>query len=180
MKSFVRTAAIVGALALPAGTAAAESLGEAGQISIDGAFDLRFTSTSTDADGDESTTLLQIAPALDFFIAPNVSVGGQLLFQYSSGAIDITSVGIAPRVGYVIGLGKLSIWPRAGIGFAYADANDQSVQSLTLNLFAPINYHPVDHFYIGLGPALDLDLYVSDDLAKETSFGVVSVVGGYF
>lgn len=188
MKTFI-FAALVTTLALGA-TAHAESLGATGQIAIAGDFDLSIVSESTDAPDDESDLDIVIAPALDLFLAPNLSVGGQVVFARSDqGALEEQLFGLGARVGYVIGLGKVSIWPRAGFTFARGSVelgdNDVTQTTFTLNVFAPVLYHPVDHFFLGLGPKLDYDVYADNDLdeveaAKTTAIGLVSTVGGYF
>jgi hypothetical protein len=47
----------------------------------------------------------------------------------------------------------------------------------------PVLFHPVEHFFIGLGPyfAMDLSSKVEDeDNYKDTAFGVQATVGGWF
>jgi hypothetical protein len=176
------------ALLLTAATAHAESLGEKGQIAISGDFELAITSDSVE-DGDSSTNIT-IAPALDFFLARNLSVGGQVVFAQNDEELgDVQTFGAAARVGYVIGLGKISIWPRGGLSFARSSfdtaGDDLSVTRLTLNVYAPVLFHPVDHFFLGLGPVFDVDLVADDnsdlfEASKITSIGVVSTIGGYF
>jgi hypothetical protein len=176
------------ALLLTTATAHADSLGQKGQISIAGDFQISIVSESTDADNDESDLDIVISPALDFFIAPNLSVGGQVVFaREDQGDLEAQTFGVGARVGYVIGLGKVSIWPRAGFTFArtsfeFGEA-DTTLTGLSLNVFAPVLYHPVDHFYLGLGPKLDYDVYAdddTDDAPKTTAIGIVSTIGGYF
>jgi hypothetical protein len=180
--------ALVTTLALGA-TAHAESLGTKGQLAIAGDFDLSIVSESSDAENDDSDIDIVIAPALDIFLAPNLSVGGQLIFaQEDQVSFEEQTLGLGARVGYVIGLGKVSIWPRIGFTFAHSERElaiaDVTQTTLALNVFAPVLYHPVDHFFLGLGPQLDYDLYADDDTdaeaAKTTAIGLVSTVGGYF
>ena len=48
--------------------------------------------------------------------------------------------------------------------------------ALALNLFVPVMFHPVEHFFLGFGPALDTDL--SGD-AKVTTFAGRLTLGGW-
>ena len=181
MKSFVYTAAVLGALALTTGTVAADSLGEKGQIAISSDLNINIKSVSSDVENSESTTQIVIAPGADFFIAPNLSVGGFLRYDdIDTEFIDYTSYGAGARVGYVIGLGKISIWPRVGFSLLNIDVNDQGRTYFAVSAFAPLLFHPVDHFFLGLGPEFNYDVYASDDAPQETDLGVTSVVGGYF
>jgi hypothetical protein len=182
------TSMVTIALMLTAATAHAESLGEKGQIAVSGDFELAITSDSVE-DGD-STTNITLAPALDFFLARNLSVGGQVVYAQNGDDLgDVQTFGAAARVGYVIGLGKISIWPRGGLSFARSSfdtpGDDLTITRLTLNVYAPVLFHPVDHFFLGLGPVFDVDLVADDDsdvinARKVTSIGVVSTIGGYF
>jgi hypothetical protein len=188
MKTSTSFATLALLLTTATATAHADSLGQKGQISIAGDFQISIVSESTDADNDESDLDIVISPALDFFIAPNLSVGGQVVFaREDQGELEAQTFGAGARVGYVIGLGKVSIWPRAGFTFArtsfeFGEA-DTTLTGLSLNVFAPVLYHPVDHFYLGLGPKLDYDVYAdddTDDAPKTTAIGIVSTIGGYF
>jgi len=196
MKTSIQAVALASTLAF-GGTAAAEAIGAPGQIAISGDFQIAFASVSSSDDDAESATRIRVAPAGDYFLIPNLSLGGQVVFdQESQGDFTDRTIGVAVRAGYVIGLGKVSIWPRAGLTFDNGNADveflgisgELSTSTLTLNVFAPLLVHPVDHVFIGLGPAFDLDLVVSqsfndndvDDPEKLTAFGVLSTVGGYF
>jgi hypothetical protein len=46
--------------------------------------------------------------------------------------------------------------------------------------FAPLLFHPANHFFLGLGPSFALDLFGSGSAPKATVFGLRSLVGGYF
>ena len=47
-------------------------------------------------------TSVQLRPALDYFVARNISIGGQLRIEYASGdnGVDttITTIGLVPRI----------------------------------------------------------------------------------
>lgn len=142
-----------------------------------------------------SSTVLVLRPAIDFFIADSWSVGGFLGVEYASApGGSSTSVSIGPRVGYNAELTKrLSLWPKAGLAIARTSQTDEGAvlpggggtvvgqssegnTSVQLNLFVPIVFHPVDHFFLGLGPALDQDL--SGD-SKATTVAVRLTIGGW-
>ena len=48
--------------------------------------------------------------------------------------------------------------------------------NLTLNLSAPFLVHPVDHYFLGLSPNLDVDL--TGD-TRTTAFSISFIVGGW-
>jgi hypothetical protein len=178
----------------PAG--AGPAFGNPGQlvISDDLRAGLLYSSLS---EGDASVTDLQLQPAVDYFVIPNLSVGGQLAIRYTTqddgagGSLDTTSVGILPRVGYNIPLGpSASIWPRVALGYVHASAStgvagapSVSGYSIVMEAFVPFLFHPVPHFFIGGGPILSTELAakVEDaDVPKTTNIGLVSTIGGYF
>jgi hypothetical protein len=179
----------------PPPAATGPAFGNAGQlvISDDLRAGLLYTSFS---EGDASATDFQLQPAVDYFVIPNLSVGGQLSIRYntdddgSGDSIDTTLVGIVPRVGYNIPLGSLaSIWPRVALGYVHASIStgvpsvSVSGYSIVLEAFAPFLFHPVPHFFIGGGPIVSTELVskVEDmEVAKTTNIGLVSTIGGYF
>lgn len=168
------------------------AFGGEGQLAVssDAGFSLSNTSISG-ADG--STTTLELRPAVDYFIADYISIGGFLGLDYNSTpGGSSTTFSIGPRVGYNIPLSdRLSLWPKVGLSFASTnqdqddvelpdggtvEADDESNTSLQLNLFAPFMFHPVEHFFIGIGPAFDLDL--TGD-SKATTLAVRLTLGGW-
>jgi hypothetical protein len=159
---------------------ASNTMGAPGQVAIAGDFGINFTHNT---DTDESSLLL--APAVDYFIAPQLSLGGQLMFFYgTNNAFDRTDIGLRVRAGYNIPLRDMfSLYPRAGLGLinynidAAGPAGSASSTVLSLFFYAPFLFHPVPHFFIGLGPALDVGL--TGD-AKTTELGLLSTVGGWF
>lgn len=138
-------------------------------------------------------THFQIGPAADYFVIQNLSVGGLVMFDYqSAGDSSSTRFLIGPRVGYNIPFtDALGLWPKIGFSFTHdsvstdlpsgqTDADltvSRSGSHLTLNLFAPVMFHPVTHFFVGFGPFLDADLSGDN---KVTSFGGRLTIGGWF
>ncbi|HEX2675560.1 MAG TPA: hypothetical protein VHM19_02950 [Polyangiales bacterium] len=163
----------------------AEQFGEKTTLAIssDAAFTIQRTSTSGVSGG---TTTISLAPAADYFVGKELSLGGFLGFEYTkAGNNHGLRFAIGPRVGYNFPLSDLvSIWPRAGVSLAATDATtstplgktSKSDTTFALNLFVPIMFHPATHFFVGFGPFLDADL--SGD-TRTTIFGGRLTVGGW-
>jgi hypothetical protein len=166
--------------------------GEKGQKAISSDVGLSLSTTKVSGVSGSSTVLV-LRPALDFFVADSWSVGGFVGVEYASapgGSSQAISIG--PRVGYNATLNeKLSIWPKVGFAIARTSqtrdgatlpsgmvvpGDDEDHTSVQLNLFVPVMFHPVDHFFLGLGPALDQDL-TGDN--KATTIAVRLTIGGW-
>lgn len=155
--------------------------GGRGQIAISSDAGL-FISHRSPAEG-EGTTQLQLRPAVDYFVADNLSVGGFLGLDYGkTGGSSSTAISIGPRVGYNIPLSEMfSVWPKVGFSFSSTSSKypapepDRSNTAFQLNLFAPFLLHPAQHFFIGFGPALDVDL--SGDNKATTIAGRLTLGG---
>ncbi len=155
-----------------------------------------------------SATQFGLAPAADFFVVDNLSLGAQVLFsltavspasptapgQLQTPSTTVTTLGIAPQIGYNIALGSsVSFWPKAF--FAYATTsqsnNYPSYAVASVGLFAPLLFHPMRHFYLGLGPDVSRQVANSESAStgsvtttiypnKTTSLGFMATFGGYF
>ena len=164
--------------------------GDKGQITISSDAGLSISSTSTSG-VDGSTTNLTLRPAIDYFVVNNVSVGGFVGLDYTStSGAHSTTFAIGPRVGYNFAFSeRFSFWPK--LGFSYSSSStsvDTTVtpgapssfsatgNHLALNIFAPVMFHPVQHFFLGFGPALDTDL--TGD-AKQTAIAGRLTIGGW-
>ena len=137
---------------------------------------------------DESTTTLILRPAVDWFFTDSISFGGFVGVEYTSspgGSATIMSIG--PRVGYDLPLTeRISIWPKIGFSLANTSVDNDGIDgigdeeetntSVQLNLFVPVMFHPVQHFFLGFGPALDQDL--SGD-SKATTIAARLTIGGW-
>jgi len=142
--------------------------GGVGQLAISSDAGLSISHKSV-AEG-ASTTTLQLRPSVDYFVIDNLSVGGFLGLDYSkTGPGSSTTFSSGPRVGYNIPQSPLfSIWPKAGLSFGSTstkvEANgatpevSSSNTAAAINLFVPVMLHPATHFFLGFGPALDVDL----------------------
>jgi hypothetical protein len=136
-------------------------------------------------------TELTLAPAVDYFVIPNLSVGGFISLDYAkSGPANTTIFSIGPRVGYNVPFSDLfSVWPKIGFSFAHTTNsssaaitqnesidNTTSSNGITLNLFVPVMVHPAEHFFAGFGPFLDAGLSGDN---KFTRYGLKLTLGGW-
>lgn len=167
--------------------------GERGQFVVSSDLDFQLSHSSWSMGGG-SSVLFTLTPSLDYFISPNFSVGGLVTFTHQTnvaspiGVADMTLFGLGARAGYHIVLTNvLSLWLRGGLVYLHDSWDtgpvDDSGNLFQLQLFAPVLWHPAPHFFIGAGPALTTDLVSSfgdNDRAKETSFGILSTIGGYW
>lgn len=159
-------------------------------ISSDAGFSLSNTNLSGSSG---STTTLILRPAVDYFVIDSLSIGGFLGLEYvAPPGGSTTALSIGPRVGYNVRISEIfSIWPKVGMSFASTsqkedattlpdgtrvDPTDTSSTSLQLNLFLPVLVHPAQHFFIGLGPAFDLDLTGAN---KATTVAIRLTLGGW-
>jgi len=172
-------------------TGPADRFGARSQIAISSDAALSISNTSiSGANG--STTVVTLAPAVDYFVARNLSIGGTVLFEYShAGDGSSTRFGIGPRVGYNFSVSDLiSVWPKAGVSISHTSlsndvangANNTTTSvstnntAVALNLFVPLMFHPAPHFFAGFGPYLDTDL---NGDAKATTLGAKLTLGGW-
>jgi hypothetical protein len=125
---------------------------------------------------------LRLHPALDYFIASNISVGGVAGITYNSGNPSVTTFDLGARAGFNLGINDaLTFWPTVGIFFHHtsvgstAASNGSSSNSSSLEIFAPFLYHLVPHLFVGAGPIFDLALN-----GGGNSYGLQTVVGGWF
>lgn len=157
---------------------AAGAFGAKSQVVI--AQDLQFNLSYNTAGSDNFTIVL--APGADYFVKENLSVGAGIAFgQIFQSGEDATSLGGNVRLGYNLAYDeKISIWPKISAGIVYNKTTTfvfgPDGTFFQLGGFAPVLYHPASHFFVGLGPNVDILLGDSSGI----SFGVRSIVGGYF
>lgn len=166
--------------------------GDRGQLAISSDAGLSLSNTSISGVDGSATTLL-LRPAVDYFVIDSLSVGGFLGLEYNTApGGSSTAFSVGPRVGYNLRLSEsFSIWPKIGFAFASTSQDRDDIEvpgepdiegdsgsstSLQLNLFAPVMFHPAEHFFLGLGPAFDLDL--TGD-AKATTLAIRLTIGGW-
>lgn len=121
------------------------------------------------------STTFTVRPALDYFIAPSVSVGGVLGLAVTSGSPTATDVIVGARAGYNLAVAeRISFWPGAGLYYARSSGGAAANDATWLGVFAPFLFHPVPHLFLGFGPFVELGLGDGGD-----RFGLQSVVGGW-
>jgi hypothetical protein len=117
-------------------------------------------------------TTVTVQPALDYFIASGVSVGGVVGFTHSSS----TTVNFGARAGFNQPLvDKVSFWPTAGVYGSYLNGNGNSSTTAAVEVYAPFLYHPVQHFFVGVGPYLGYQFHGG----TFTEYGLDLVIGGW-
>src|SRR5262249_26495051 len=150
--------------------------GALGQIAVSADLQVEVVHRSQGA-GSRTTALIR--PALDYFIMPNVSVGGFIGFASGSasfgplaGNTDLTEFSLGARAGYNLRLGDtLSLWGQARLSYAHdtftPPAGPGTGGSIfALSLFAPLLFHPAPHFFIGAGPVLSQEIV--DSVANQS------------
>jgi len=178
----------------------ARAFGGAGELVLttatDASISARFYSRSSG-----SSTSVNLAPALDYFLAENVSIGVDSFVAYGkSTAIDAagdtvhassTSFGFGPRFGVNLPLTHaLSLWPVMEFGSGTVDSsqsstsgvNQHSRQRTWIALTAPLLVHPATHFFFGAGPVFFHELLDKDQYDYEndaTILGLSFVLGGW-
>ena len=97
--------------------------------------------------------------------------------QQGSPAFNSNSLNVGPRVGYNIRLSPdLSVWPSAFGALGTSWFTNGSSSALRVGGSVPVLFHPVPHFFVGLGPHLETDLTGS---SKSTTYGLGLTVGGW-
>jgi len=161
--------------------------GDRHQLTISSDAGLSISNTSISG-VDASSTKVILRPAIDYFVLNNVSVGGFVGLDYTTvGDAHSTTFAIGPRVGYNLSFSeRFSFWPKLGFSYSSSSASGDATvpggptsvdgNHLALNIFAPLMFHPVQHFFLGFGPALDTDL--TGD-AKRTVIAGQLTIGGW-
>jgi hypothetical protein len=174
--------------------------GERHQIVTSVALNLSGSYTAN-SDGNSSFSL-SLAPAVDYFVLNNFSIGGRISGGYSgtrspTASTDQLSTGIAPRIGYNIPLTKrLSLWPKLIVAVDYNTPvnaklnNAESTVTLAAELNLPLVITLAPHVFWGVGPYLVMGthLYTFQAAAgiggnppnQYVTVGLGTQVGGYF
>jgi hypothetical protein len=148
---------------------------------------VEFSSSSGDlyenSDGD-AITEIAFGPAADYFVAPNIFVGGMISYvSWSRGDVSTSAIGIGPEVGYAFGNGVVNVFPFAKAGFLYlsesvdwGDDTDKVTGSditITLGVILPVKQH------IGIIPQLSYHIQTmkGDWEGAESEDGTIIRVG---
>lgn len=124
--------------------------------------------------GNGGGTTFSLRPALDYFIVNHLSIGGAVELDYTSGHPNVTTVQLAPDVGFEFALSDTwSFWPQASLPLVVPSPGSAS---LAVALFFPFLVHPAEHFFFGAGPGFS-QVVTSP---ATTHFTVAFTIGGYF
>jgi hypothetical protein len=116
---------------------------------------------------------ITLNPGVDYFLAPSISVGGNITFSHVSGSSDTFGAGI--RAGYNIALlPNASFWPMARF-FLTRLADPQHTVVTSFGVLAPFLWHLTPHFFLGAGPHLTVQLSGGTD----TEYGIDFMLGGW-
>lgn len=157
---------------------------------------------ATLSDNGGSGTAFALAPAADYFVINNLSLGASVLVGVLNPAhgsnnqgINETIFGIAPRVGYNLALSDfISFWPKVYFGYVTVSASGNGIgntssgsNATALGVFAPFMFEPARHFLFGIGPNASTQLSSnstsggnSTGQPKVTQIGVQITFGGWF
>ncbi len=144
-----------------------------------------------------TVTTLIVGPALDYFVWRSLSIGAHALWNHVA-VTDLPStdsINAGVRVGYAFRLGDFfSFWPKVNVDYRHSSlltiepvsngsdvgASETSADGLAIGAFAPVLFHPVAHFFVGLGPTFDAVVLTSPSSAdKATQYGVMFTLGGW-
>jgi hypothetical protein len=187
----------------PRARAAWAALGSPGQLAV--SVDLPFTNSApqlsiiheSQSMNGGSQTNIAIIPSADYFIIPNLSIGGIIGVATGTSAVanvsgDSTTFVVGPRIGYVIPFAEqFALWPRLGVEYIHtsisAVGGDVTVSSVPLILDVPVLWEPAAHFFLGAGLLVATELSrsasggnLSVDLPKTTDVGLEVLIGGTF
>jgi hypothetical protein len=109
--------------------------------------------------------------------------GGQKTTQESD-APTATAIGIAPRIGYIFPISDVfAFWPRFGFAF-YSVSSSQDINTgpgiatvkatdtlFSLDLDPQFTWVPVEHFFINIGPIINIPFAGSRSLSRPVGTG---------
>ncbi len=144
--------------------------------------------------------------SLDYFLARNISVGGQL--SYSNDTLhQVQSANVLLRVGFDWELSdEFSVWSHLGLGYSTSSipvpTTDPSTTQVNTSSMGYVSvdslllYHVSNHFFLGAGLSFQQEFYdestsdtnksgVDQGLIKinenlTTTLGITSTIGGHF
>jgi hypothetical protein len=180
------------------------TFGRRGQIVVSGDSVVSLSSSSYSASGDTETNAI-FSPSLAYFVAKNVSVGLAADASYAQrrGPVQArdTRLSVGPTFGVNIPISERFSWyPQLTIGFEWLKESDQIAAGSSLSnafgypsttqlgpyveVYAPVLFHPTDHFFFGFGPVFFHDFgSVSGGPnvgGQRTEISTDFIVGGYW
>jgi hypothetical protein len=145
-----------------------------------------------------SLTTITVGPAADIFLLRSFSLGAHFLWQHqqigvacSSGTTcsnppNTDSVSAGVSVGYALRMSEsFSFWPKVNIDYRHtstvagdaATADLVSSDAMVIGVFAPVLFHPVPHFFVGLGP--NFQAAVLSSASNDIAYGLMLTLGGW-
>jgi len=180
--------------------------GEAGELVISGALSASFGHYGISSEGLSSNSF-GIQPAFDYFVAPDFSVGASAFFRYDNLTSTMSDTfgqktvtyGLSGQLGLNLWLGeRVSLWPKLSlslsqnrmtfsppttvpVGVELADHPPQVDNIVSVELYAPFLFHLAQHFFVGFGPDVYVDLLDSTGGVsnRRLFYGAESTVGGW-
>jgi len=124
---------------------------------------------------------LALSPELQYFVLPNFAVGIGLLYTHASiiNQPSFDTYGGSASIGYNLRLASnVSVFPQIGFSALHSTSSAGGAQVfLGSGLFIPVLFHPVPHFFLGIGPAIGTAGI--GDLFRDQSVVVQTVIGGW-
>jgi hypothetical protein len=169
--------------------AANPSFGEAGQLVLSS--DAQASLQVQSGNGAGSLTTITLGPAADLFVIRSLSVGAHVLWQHTaaSGAPSTDSLTAGLALGYAVRMTEaFSFWPKVSFDYRHASTlaldpatlveEEVSSDAMVVGIFAPVLFHPVPHFFVGLGPNFQAAVIRSG--SNDTEYGLMFTLGGWF
>lgn len=125
--------------------------------------------------GDDSQSILTIAPSFAHFIIPNFAIGVNLSYvRMSVGDDSMTDIGVGPLVVYAFGKQESATYPYLGAGFNYLyTGNDDSVNGTSFSFAGGVFLLPAQQQHLGV----TIEASVSFDSMKGDWEGAKSESG---
>jgi hypothetical protein len=119
---------------------------------------------------------VNLQPALDYFIADRISIGGLVGVDHTSGDEGTTTVSLGARAGFNLPLvDRITLWPTAGVFVSHTSLPHDSNTASRLAVFAPFLYHAAPHVFVGAGPSFVYGLSGGD----YKLYGLDLIIGGW-
>jgi hypothetical protein len=115
---------------------------------------------------------ISIDPGADYFLAPDISLGANIVFSHDSSGGNVFGGGV--RAGYNLPLiDAVSFWPMAR--FFVIRYDRANTTATNMSILAPFLWHLAPHFFLGAGP--DVNIGISG--YTNTVYGIDFMLGGW-
>jgi hypothetical protein len=159
-----------------------ETFGRRGRVLFTGAVALQ--NVSSDAPASKAVTTFELSPGGAIFLGQNVAVGGRVRLRIAAGGTDLVSIGLLPSIGYNFDVAAGVSWlPQLQVGPSNSRRNSITVTRWSAGAYAPLLIRPKGNLFVGVGPDFLVDLGATastGEAARETAFGVLALLGGWF